>query len=143
MKSHGGVKFLTLSALAVAAALTQTGAPAFAADPVKLSNTVSEQVTVVAPRVVRERVHGLPDERGGMGYYDLLTLTDQVGYSDLNLARPADARTLENRIGEAANQICERLADVRPAERKSRECVHDAIEGAMDEAQAAIAAAEK
>ncbi len=142
MKSHG-VVFSTLSALATAAALMQTGAPAFAADPVKLSTTVSEQVTVVGPRVVRKRILGLPAQHGGMGYYDLLTLTDQVGYSDLNLARPEDAKTLENRIGKAADQICEQLADVSPAERRSPECVQKAIDGAMEEAHAAIAAAKK
>lgn len=136
--------FSALSASALAALLIQTN-PAFAkqGDPAQRPPAGQEQVTVVAPRVVRTTVHGLPDTHGGMGDHDLLTLKQQVSYADLNLARHQDAKTLERRIGDTANEICHQLAYAPPAEPMSAECVHRAMVGAMEEAHAAIAAAEK
>lgn len=78
-----------------------------------------------------------------MGYYDLLTMSHDVSYADLNLALKADDKTLERRIDATANQICEQLAAAPPAEPKSAECVHRAIESAMEEALMAISAARK
>jgi len=136
--------FCALSAAALAALLIQA-TPTYA----QQSNTTrraggnEEQVTVVAPRVVRTRVHGLPDQHGGMGYYDLLTMSHDVSYADLNLALQADDKILERRIGDTANEICEQLAATPPAEQKSAECVQRAIESAMEDAHMAIAAARK
>ena len=139
MKSLGVLA--ALCAMALAALLIQTF-PTYAQQAKTAQrNGSTEQVTVVAPRVVRTRVHGLPDQHGGMGYYDLLTLSHQVSYADLNLALPADEKTLEQRIGDTANEICEQLAASPPAEQKSAECVQRAIESAMEEAHMAISAA--
>jgi UrcA family protein len=128
----------TLSALAVAAGLS----PAFAqkADPVQ-TQASQEQITVVGPRVVRGRTRGVRRDTHGMGYYDLLTMTRQVSYADLNLARSEDAKTLERRIDQAADEICEELANAPPTAPKSADCVHRAIESAMKDVHAAMAKA--
>ena len=142
MKSFAA--YSALSAAALTALLIQTTpASAQSGDSAQSSNAPPEQITVVAPRVVRSRVHGLPDAHGGMTYYDLLTLSHQVSFADLNLAYSQDAKMLERRVGDAANEICEQLAATPPAEPKSAECVHRAIESAMEEVHMAIAAARK
>lgn len=136
-----------LSALALAAALTLTSPGAFArqADPARQSNKAEEQITVVAPRIMRTKVRGTSVTGYGVGYYDLLTLAHHVGYSDLNLTKPKGAMMLKNRIRNAANEICGQLASAPPARIPSpqwhQDCVHRAVTNAMQGARIAIAAA--
>ena len=141
MRSH----VVVLSALSACAVAVAGLGPVFAqkGDPVQ-TQASQEQVTVVGPRVMRTQVRGPRADTHGMGYYDLMTMTREVSYADLNLARPEDAKTLERRIDQAANDICRQLSDAPPAEPDSAEyCTHRAITSAMEEAHAAVAAARK
>lgn len=144
MRSHAfGFVSSAISALVLTGGLTLASAPALAqqSDPAQqASNAAQEEVTVIAPRVMRTKVRQ-PGSRG-VGYYDMLTLTHQVSYADLNLAHPGDAKTLRDRVTKAANDVCQELANVSPAEPKSQDCVHSAVRSAMPRAEAAIAAAQ-
>lgn len=138
--------FSALSAVALAAglALTSTTALAQHGDSAQQSNGGDqEQVTVVGPRIMRTKVHGTADAGFGIGYYDMLTLSHRVSYSDLDLTQPEDAKTLKNRIDETANQICQQLAEASPPRPTSRDCVYNAVQSAMEQAHVAIAAAKR
>lgn len=140
-----------ISALGLTAGLTLTSIPVFAgqADPAQQSSNSQEQITVVAPRIMRSKVRGTSVTGFGVGYYDLLTLTHHVTYSDLNLTKPKGAKMLKKRIHSAANEICNQLAEAPPARPRllntqwSKECVHEAVTNAMQDAHIAIAAAER
>jgi len=144
MRSHKFV-FFAIAALAVSGGFALSSAPVLAQqsnDPGnQASNAAPEEITVVAPRIIRTKVRE-PNSRG-VGYYDMLTLTHQVSYADLNLAHPGDAKTLKDRIAKAANVVCQQLANVRPAEPKSQDCVHNAMRSATEQADVVIAAAKK
>jgi UrcA family protein len=140
MKTHL-VAISTLSALAMAAGLS----PALAqkGDPVQ-TGAAQEQITVVGPRIMRSQVRGVPEATHGMGYYDLLTMTRQVSYADLNIARSEDERMLEKRIDQAADEICKELASTPPADLSSAQyCTQRAITSAMDDVHAAMARAKR
>lgn len=138
-----------ISASALAAGLTLTSASAFArqTDPAQQSSNAQEQITVVAPRIMRTKVRGTSVTGNGVGYYDLMTLTHRVPYADLNLAKPKGAKMLKNRIHNAAEKICNQLAETPPARLKSpqwnQECVHRAVTNAMLDAHIAIAEARR
>lgn len=144
MKSRNSV-FFAIAALAVSAGFALSSGTVLAQqskDPAnQASNTPEEEITVVAPRIIRSKVREANSQ--GVGYYDMLTLTHQVSYADLHLAHPGDAKTLRDRIAKAANEICQELANVRPAEPKSQDCVHNAMRSASRQADAAIAAAKQ
>jgi UrcA family protein len=95
-----------------------------------------EEIVVEAPTVVRRTV------RRGRNVYELTELSRQVSYADLDLTRTADVSALEGRIDEAANQVCEELADMfPPLDRPERRCITDAVADAREQLQAAIDAA--
>lgn len=142
MRSHR--VFFAAAALAVSGGFALSSGPVLAQqsnDPGnQASNAPPEEITVVAPRVIRTKVRD-PNARG-VGYYDMLTLSHQVSYADLHLAHPGDAKTLKDRIAKAASVICQELASVRPAEpTTSQDCIHKAMRSATVQADAAIAAA--
>lgn len=140
MNGHTFV-FSALSALALTAGLTLTGTPAQAKqnDSAQQASKATEQLTVVAPQVSNSELY---TPKSGVEGYSVLTLTRRINYADLNLTRPADAKRLDKRIDAAADQICGDLAhDAIPAKLMSLNCVNNAIRGAMQRANVAIAAA--
>jgi UrcA family protein len=94
-----------------------------------------ETVTVEAARVVKvdQTTTGIPVSE--------ITIRSRVTYADLDLATDSGVKTLKQRIEAAAKTACREM-DVRvPAEGSSTEkCVKDAVAGAMQEADKAIAA---
>jgi UrcA family protein len=75
-------------------------------------------------------------------------LTQNVDYTDLNLATPAGASALKQRIRDTASSICEQLADSHPTnpsaadDEDQRNCVNTAVDDAMGQAKRVIASAE-
>jgi UrcA family protein len=130
MKRHSSasrtIKFalLTLGAIAVGAV--------FAAEPVG-------EVTVEAKRetkVVGRSYTGAPIE--------LVSLTRRVSYADLDLKTQIGAAELEKRVNETAQAACKQLDDLYPLTAPGGpSCVKGAVEDAMTQARAAIAAAAK
>ncbi len=102
------------------------------------------QVTVqashqhVTKKIVGRSYSGIPIE--------LVQLTRHVGYGDLDLAATAGAAELKKRIEATAHEACKQLDNLYPLEfsdTSDRQCIRDAVDGAMKQANQAIAAAEK
>jgi UrcA family protein len=68
----------------------------------------------------------------------------RVNYSDLDLSTHSGATELQNRIRNSATQACQQLARLYPNSTESKGgCVENATKNAMEQANKAIAAAEK
>jgi UrcA family protein len=73
-----------------------------------------------------------------------VTLTRRVGYGDLDLAKTAGAAELQRRVDQTARDACKEIDDRYPFEDKQmKDCVKVAVDKAMVQVRAAIAAAEK
>jgi UrcA family protein len=126
------IRRLSLLAVAIAAA----AGLARAAEPIT-------EVYVEAPKLTRstskEQPLGAP--------VDLASIKYRVSYADLDLATPIGARTLEDRINDAARRACHQLEASLPpnsiAAQGDPPCVKTAVDGAMKQAKEAIAAASK
>lgn len=83
-------------------------------------------ITVVAPRITRER------QRGGRMMVSAAEQTAVVEFDDLDLNRTADLYALEDRVREAADRVCRELTDLYPDGEPSTEvCVRRASDDAM------------
>ncbi|MBS0395261.1 MAG: UrcA family protein [Proteobacteria bacterium] len=132
---------MRLSPLALRGLVAGSAAAALA---LALAATAAEPVTEVyveAPKVVhsgaREPATGAP--------VDIVSIKYRVSYGDLNLATPAGAKALEDRIHDAAKRACRQLeAETPPGTVNATTnppCVKTAVDNAMKQARAAIAAA--
>jgi UrcA family protein len=123
-------------AYCAAAAAVAIAYAASAAEPVT-------EVIVEAPKITHTGQKAQPLGAA----IDLASIRYKVSYADLNLATPAGARTLEERINDAAKRACKQLDDSLPpgtfAAPDDPPCVKTAVEGAMRQARTAIAAAAK
>jgi len=124
---------LTLSVAAAAAAL------AFAAS---VAEPVTE-VIVEAPKITHTGDRAPP-----LGTpIDIASIRYRVSYGDLNLATPAGAKTLEERVNDAARQACKQLEASLPPNAitpvREAPCVKTAVDGAMRQVREAVAAAGK
>ncbi len=103
----------------------------------------TSEITVVAPRsviVVGATSNGVPIEK--------MWIAHNVGYSDLDLTQPANVLELDKRIKQAAVKGCEELDraypdSVYPSFDSAQNCVKIAVNKAMGEVDAAVAAAKK
>jgi len=129
----GRARGLALSAAAAAVALA---CAATAAEPVT-------EVIVEAPKISHT---GQKSQPLGAAV-DLASIRYKVNYADLNLATPAGAKTLEERINDAAKRACRQLESSLPPDAYAAQgdppCIKTAVDGAMKQANAAIAAAGK
>ena len=122
--------------LAVAAAAVAVACAASAAEPLT-------EVIVEAPKITHtgEKVPPLGAQ------VDLASIRYRVTYADLNLATPAGAKVLEERINDAAKRACKQLEASLPpnavAAPNDPPCIKTAVDGAMKQAREAIAAAGK
>ena len=126
--------------IATAAALVGGSiAPAMAQEPIAA-------VTVVAPHAVHRQAG---TAFGGIALFELVSLTRQVGYGDLDLSTPAGVTTFENRISDTAKQACAQLDALYPPSRDympdpaNEDCAKKATADALARAKLVIAAAGK
>lgn len=71
-----------------------------------------------------------------------LSIRSRVSYADLDLTRPGDVATLEQRIEETARTTCKEIKVEMPAEGSTEaRCVKDAIDDAMLQVAKAVEAA--
>jgi UrcA family protein len=73
-----------------------------------------ETVLVYAPYVVTRTVINPMMSRTSSTGIELVSVSRTVNFGDLNLAKPADATTLENRVREAAKGACEDIERLYP-----------------------------
>lgn len=125
-----------LVTLALAAAGTAIAYGARAGEPVT-------EVIVEAPKVVHTS-QKVPPLGAGI---DIASVRYRVSYADLNIATPAGAKTLEERINDAAKRACAQLESAAPAGStpiaSDPPCIKTAVAGAMKQANEAIALATK
>jgi len=140
MKIH---RYLTLSALLPAAAVLATGAvmtPAYAQGD---EADVIEEIVVVRAPIERRTV-----EPAGPGQptTEVIELSRQVSFADLDLARHKDVEQLRGRIRETAERACERLNQMFPVTREgvqgTARCVKRAVADAEKQLETALEAAE-
>ncbi len=93
----------------------------------------SDRITVVAPRITRERARR---GSGSLLQVESVEQTAVVDFGDLDLGRTADMFMLEDRIREAAAQICEELSERYPQGQPATSvCIQRAVEDAMADAR--------
>jgi UrcA family protein len=98
------------------------------------------QITVIAPRLVRQEV----GRTNGGAPVEMISLTRRVDYKDLDLKQQVSVAELETRVKEVAEEACAQLARAYPlSDPQTPECVKDAVQNAMAEVKAAVAAANK
>lgn len=93
------------------------------------------EVTVEAPHMVTN---------GPPGKSSVLSIVYRVSYADLNLATPAGAGELQQRVKDSADKACAQLNKLYPVTHAAEtRCAHDAAQSGMAQANKAIAAAGK
>ncbi|MGB8365023.1 MAG: UrcA family protein [Rhizomicrobium sp.] len=104
-----------------------------------------EVITVTAPYVL----HHQPAGRSYTGVpIEVISLTRRVGYSDLDLTTVSGVTELKRRINDTAKDACKQLDTLYPEAlypplTPKVDCVETAVDGAMAQANVAIAAAHK
>jgi UrcA family protein len=149
MKSHTfslglcGMAFATMLASAPLNAQEEQSAPASA------QATAHERVTVYAPFVVRHKMVSPPEvsERTATGL-ELVSVSRAVYFGDLDLSKPDQATTLEDRVHLAAQDACKEIAKRYPKSvyipvPDNQDCVGNATSEAMITVKQLEAAASK
>jgi len=128
---------------AVVGGMILSSHPAPAQETPAASAPVTQEVTVVAPEVVRETVR-----QNGVkgGPIEMLSLSRGVNYADLDLTTQAGVAEFQKRISDTARAACKQIEDEYPTQRyvlvpANQDCVGTAIKGAAPQASEIIAAA--
>lgn len=110
--------------------------------PAGLARAASEeeQVTVDGPYTVQHRVSKRAIQ--GRMEEETISVSQKVGYSDLDMSRQSDVDTLRDRVRTAAKDSCRELErrfppSVYVPDQTRFECVRDATRQAMAEVDAA------
>jgi UrcA family protein len=129
MKTKASGISLTL----LAAGLVLTSAAAVA--------QTTTEIVVEAPRVERT------NERSTIGApIDIISVTHRVTYKDIDISTHSGAKVLEQRVADAAKAACKEIDKLYPLSTpapNSLPCEKQAIDRAMVQVHAAVAAAEK
>jgi len=149
MNRHGFApctKYLMLAAGALIGGSMIAGVPAIAQQTSAKPEPRTE-ITVIAPYVVRHQVVGR--ETGGVHLpIEVISVSRNVSYADLDLAKHSDAAELEKRISDTAKAACDELNSLYPNNLyppvpSDQNCVKSARDQAMTVAKLVIAAAGK
>jgi UrcA family protein len=132
------LSFISAAFLALAAtALGIKTQPAVA----QQASEETEELVIEAPIVRRQVGRAVI----GAARVEVIELTRQVSYADLDLSKDADVTELETRIETTAKDSCEKISDMFPSNRSDRaeiaRCANQAIDGTEEQVQAAIVAA--
>jgi UrcA family protein len=115
-----------------------------AAEGAPVEPETTQEITIVAPFVVQQKVVGRSSTTGAP--IVIMSVSRRVSFADLDLGKASDATALRKRITDAAKAACDQLDQVQPSRtlpsvRANRACVKTAIADAMPLADAVIAAA--
>jgi UrcA family protein len=125
------MKVGTLNAVLVAIGALLVGGPSLAQQ--------TSEVTVEAPHVEKTTQTGPMGQR-----QPALSIVYRVSYSDLNIATNSGAVELQKRIKDSATKACQQLVKLYPDSTEGETpCIQGAVKSAMDQANKAIATAEK
>lgn len=96
------------------------------------------EIVVTSPRVQVQETHNR------MGRGARVSMSYTVGFADLDLSTQSGRVELEGRVREAATEMCLLLAERYAADRTdATRCTRQAVDDAMPQVQAAIAAAQE
>jgi UrcA family protein len=127
---YGTFNRRALRIVLAAAAAVSVGGPVAAAPP-------DEEVVVESAPLTL--IHRSP-----YGTEQVVSITRHVSFADLDLVTYSGTQELKARINETADSICAKLGRMYgPMGFDRPQCMRDAVRGAMAQARAAIAAAEK
>lgn len=123
-----------VSAALVMALLSFQPVPAYADEA--MDEEVVDRIRVVAPRVIRTQT------RVGRFNVETAERSEFVDFPDLDLTRTAHLFELQDRVKEAATEICNHLADMYPRGTPTTEtCIRRAVDDASVLVEAAARAA--
>ncbi len=126
-------RIMVSAALGAALVMGASMPPAAADDEAEASVRPIDEIVVVAPRIRQEH-----DRRVGTSRVTTISRDIRVDFSDLDLKRTTDLYLLEERVNEAAQEVCEDLAEIFPDAQPSVEvCIRRAVEDAMVQVRAA------
>jgi UrcA family protein len=97
------------------------------------------EVTVTAPEVVRHEEARQPSG----AFTEVVSISHHVSFADLDLKKASDASVLEQRVRDAADLGCKQLRTLYPLVPDDPDCLKKATASGMEQAQAAIAAANR
>lgn len=111
-------------------------------------SAMHEEVTVYAPYVVRRKVINPMMSKTSSTGLELVSVSRSVSFRDLDLSRPADVTTLENRVHQAAADACTEIDKRFPKTKftpvpENQDCVGNAVSEAMITVKQLEAAATK
>jgi UrcA family protein len=102
-----------LCALATASSPSVAQTDAAAGAPPPPSSQVTEEIIIRAPEVVRRPLpRSGPGTPPGLTNPEIISLTSAVRYADLDLSKAADVAELQQRVRDAAQELC-RVLDLR------------------------------
>ena len=106
---------------------------------VAMAQQQPDEVTVVAPREIARSQTGRLGART-----EVVSVSQEVSYKDLDLKTPEGAKELNRRVTEAADDGCAELDRLFPMTLSSRlhnQCVRNSVQSTMNQINTAVAAA--
>jgi UrcA family protein len=125
--------------IAIAVGMVVTAGLVIANDPAaaqKEDAQVPEVVEVIAPRAVREEV----GTTAIGARVEVVKVTRQVIFADLDLKRQSARKELDRRIDEKAKEACKQLDTILPLSPPDPDCVKKAVESAAAQKESVLAA---
>jgi UrcA family protein len=108
--------------------------------PAQQGERPMEIVRVVAPRTIEHVLVGREESGSNV---EVISLTRQVPYKDLDLSLSADVDTLRMRVRDIATESCDTLAKMYPfAAPSNPDCLRSAIASAENQITEAVTAAQ-
>ena len=101
-----------------------------------------DEITVVAPRDITQKQVG---QTRYLTPIHEISVSYEIGYSDLDLKKTADVEALNKRVTHIAKQACNEVTQLPPygGNRAKQDCVRKSVKTATDQVNAAVAAAGK
>jgi len=111
-----------------------------------LVSQTTEEITVTGPRTVHRTPTGRKSMTGAP--VEEVTLMRRVSYAGLNLNDPMDVKEFERRIHDTAKEACSQLdtlypENLYPRVTTDKECMKEAVNGGMAQAEMVIKAVRK
>ncbi len=101
-----------------------------------------DEITVVAPRDITQKQVG---QTRYLTPIHEVSVSYEIGYSDLDLKKTADVEVLNKRVTHIAKQACSEVTKLPPyaGNRSEQDCVRKSVKSAKDQINTAVAAAGK
>jgi UrcA family protein len=101
-----------------------------------------DEITVVAPRDIDQKQVG---RTRYLTPINEISVSYEIGYSDLDLKKAADVDALNKRVAHIAKQACSEVTQLPPyaGNRSKQDCIRKSVKSAKAQVDTAVAAAGK